>query len=146
MVTALQSCLHLVGPNELLVISGRAHRRPDGSVAGYRVVRAGRFISWPLIETVKRMSLSNIPLSLEITEIPLAGGERVDVTCTASVKIDHEEPGLQNAVERFLDASTETVTIVAQESLEGLLRSVAKNLTVEEVQEEPDFLARELLR
>ena len=38
LLSVVRSCMYIVPPNQLLVLSGRTHRRPDGAVVGYRVV------------------------------------------------------------------------------------------------------------
>lgn len=49
--------LLIVGPNEVLVLSGRKTRLPDGRWRGYRPVRAGRVLRIPLLETADWLSL-----------------------------------------------------------------------------------------
>src|SRR5262245_16382825 len=53
-------------PNEIVVISGRRHRLPDGSHVGYKVLHGGRGIRWPIVEEVNRMDMRLIPVQVEV--------------------------------------------------------------------------------
>ena len=46
-----------VGPNEVMVISGRQHRTPDGRPVGFRVVKGGGTFVWPIFEKADILSL-----------------------------------------------------------------------------------------
>src|SRR5438105_15401994 len=58
-----------VGPNEVLIVSGRKHRYadPDGTVAmrGFRVVKGGGTFVIPVIEKVDRLSLELLTIDVE---------------------------------------------------------------------------------
>jgi len=133
-VGVVSALLHVVGPNEALVISGRQRRLPDGSVVGYRVVLGGRVIKLPFIETVDRISLRTFPVPVKLRHTYCRGGESVDVEASALVKISTSPPVLHNAVERFLGRSLDEVGRVAAETLEGNLRGVVAALTLEELE------------
>lgn len=137
--------LHVVAPNEVLVISGRRTPGPDGATRGYRVARDGRVITMPLIERVQRMSLAPMSLELEVRGVYTRAGDPVDVTATASVRIARAEPCLANAVERFLGRSPNEIGDVARQTLEGALRSVLATVTPLELYAERANAARAVL-
>lgn len=63
----LKSCLRICNPNEILIVSGRKHRNPKGEMVGYRVLFGGRTLTIPVIETVKRMDVTTMPVPVEVT-------------------------------------------------------------------------------
>src|SRR3954471_3350330 len=59
----------LVGPNEVLVVSGRKRRilDPDKTTrtVGYRIIKGGGAFVWPVVEKAQRLSLEL--MTLEVT-------------------------------------------------------------------------------
>jgi len=120
-------------PNELLVFSGRKRKLKDGTVVGYRVIKGGRGLKIPIIESVSRMPLTTIPIELELKGALCKGVIPIDIQAMANVKIaGSEEEGLSNALERFLGRNIDDISRIAKENLEGSLRGVLATLTPEE--------------
>jgi flotillin len=44
--------LEICQPNELLIFSGRQRRLKDGTTVGYRIIKGGRGLKIPIIESV----------------------------------------------------------------------------------------------
>ncbi len=128
----MSQLLYVAAPNEVLVISGRRTRGVDGSLRGYRTVRGGRALKLPLLEQVERMSLANISLKVTIQGAYSKSGA-VNVSAHAVVRIANADPLLSNAVERFLGQSRQQVADVAEQTLEGALRTVVSQLTLDEL-------------
>ncbi len=123
-------------PNEVLVISGRSHRLPDGSTAGYKVLHGGRGFKLPVIEEVNRMDMRLIPVQVEVQNAYSKGGIPLTVHAIANVKVASDEHLIRNAIERLLSMSPRQIGAVAQQTLEGVLREVVAELTPEEVNED----------
>ncbi|MCK5796240.1 MAG: flotillin family protein [Deltaproteobacteria bacterium] len=119
----------IVGPNELLVLSGRKRQLADGSVVGYRVIRGGRVVRIPLLEQAARLSLAPLEIPVQVTGAYSKGGVPVDVTADATVKISSDAHILGNAIERFLGRPRDDIARVARETLEGEMRAVIAILT-----------------
>jgi len=132
-------------PDEVIVLSGRRRRLPDGSEIGYRVIRGGRALRVPVMERASRLSLETIPLALTVQNAYSAGGIPLKVDAVANVKIASEEPLLGNAVERFLSKGMSEIHQIAKETLEGNLRGVLATLTPEEVNEDRLKFAQSLI-
>ncbi|NLF74613.1 MAG: flotillin family protein, partial [Chloroflexi bacterium] len=50
LVAVYASRVRKVGPNEVLVISGRRRRNPEtGEIEPYRIVKGGRAFIWPVL-------------------------------------------------------------------------------------------------
>jgi len=133
---SISRLLLICHPNEIIILSGRKRRMPDGSVVGYRIIRGGRAIRVPLIEKAARMSLETIPLDLSVYNAYSKGGIPLKVEAIANIKIDSKEPVLGNAVERFLGKKREEIHEIAKDTLEGNLRGVLATLTPEEINED----------
>lgn len=133
---AISRLLLICHPNEVIVLSGRKRKMPDGSTVGYRLIRGGRAMRVPLIEKAARMSLETIPLDLSVMNAYSKGGIPLKVEAIANIKIDSAEPVFGNAVERFLGKSMTEIHEIAKDTLEGNLRGVLATLTPEEVNDD----------
>jgi flotillin len=143
----LKRMIYICPPNAVLIFSG-SHRRLTGTddrIIGYRVVQGGRGIRIPLIEVVDRMDLTNMMIELRVQGAYSRGGIPLNVQGVANVKVSSKSDQLANAVERFLGMSREQIMAVARETLEGNLRGVLSTLTPEEVNQDREKFASELL-
>src|SRR5688572_6104916 len=66
LIAFIKQFLLICRPNEILILAGRKHKRPDGSEAGYRVVFGGRAWRVPVIEQVQEMDMRAIPIDVSI--------------------------------------------------------------------------------
>jgi flotillin len=139
--------IYICPPNEVLIFSGGHRRMPgtDDRVVGYRVVQGGRGIRIPLIEVVDRMDLTNMIIELRVQGAYSRGGIPLNVQGVANVKVSSKSDLLANAIERFLGYTREQIMAVARETLEGNLRGVLSTLTPEEVNQDREKFATELV-
>ena len=129
----IKANLRICHPNEILVFSGKRRRLKDGTVVGYRVIKGGRGLKVPIIESVTRLPLTTIPIDLELTGALSKGIIPINIQVMATVKIaGTEDEGLSNALERFLGKNLTDISQVAKENIEGNLRGVLATLTPEE--------------
>lgn len=137
--------IYICPPNAVLIFSG-SHRKVVGDrTVGYRVVQGGRGIRIPLIEVVDRMDLTNMIIELRVQGAYSRGGIPLNVQGVANVKVSSKSTQLANAVERFLGMTREQIMAIARETLEGNLRGVLSTLTPEEVNQDREKFAGELL-
>jgi flotillin len=139
--------IYICPPNEVLIFSGGHRRIPgtDDRIVGYRVVQGGRGIRIPLIEVVDRMDLTNMVIELRVAGAYSRGGIPLNVQGVANVKVSSKSDLLANAIERFLGYTREQIMAVARETLEGNLRGVLSTLTPEEVNQDREKFAGELV-
>ncbi|PZV08326.1 MAG: flotillin, partial [Leptolyngbya sp.] len=135
-IWGVNSLVQICDPNKILIISGRKYRRPDGQIMGYRVIYGGRTFRIPILETVKMMDLTTMPVPIEVTNAYSKGGTPLDIQAIANVKIARDETLVGNAIERFLGRGREEIARVARETLEGNLRGVVATLTPEQLNED----------
>lgn len=135
-VLVISRLITICRPSELLVISGRRHRLPDGSIVGYKVLQGGRGFRIPLLEQVQRMDMRLIPVQVEVQNAYSKGGIPLTVHAIANVKVAGSPEFVRNAIERSLSMTPAQLGTVAQQTLEGVLREVVAELTPEEVNED----------
>jgi flotillin len=133
-----------VSPNAVAVLSGRRRKLPDGRVVGYRMVRGGAALRFPLLEKVEYLHLNVMTIPLEIRRAYTLKGVPVSVKAVANVKIRGDDTSMQAAAERFLGMTHDQVQRVIFQTLEGHLRSILGTLTVEEVNSDRQSFAQKL--
>ena len=135
LVWFLNSCLCICKPNEVVVLSGRKRKTKSGQEIGYRVITGGRSIRIPIIETIKRIDVTTMPVTVKVDNAYAKGGTPLNIQAIANVKISSDPTVVGNAIERFLDRDRSEIVRVARETLEGNLRGVVATLTPEQLNE-----------
>ena len=136
--------LYICQPNEVLVFSG-GQQASAGRKVGYRIIKGGRAVRLPLLETVDSMDLTNMPIEVGVQGAYSKGGIPVNVHGIANVKIAGEQPVLDNAIERLLGVDRAQIMQMAKDTLEGNLRGVLATLTPEELNQDKIKFAQSLL-
>jgi flotillin len=135
LILFLNSCLCICKPNEVLILSGRKRKTKGGQEIGYRVLTGGRGIRIPILETIKRIDVTTMPVPVKVTNAYAKGGTPLNIQAIANVKISSDPDVVGNAIERFLDQNRSEIIRVARETLEGNLRGVVATLTPEQLNE-----------
>jgi flotillin len=120
-----------VGPNEVLVISGR--RRKD---RGYRIVRGGGTYVRPFREKVQRLSLELMQFDVRTAETYTSHGVPVQIDGVCMVKIDGSDEGIERAAEQFLSRSRDDIMRTALQAVEGHMRAAVGGLSIEDIYRE----------
>jgi flotillin len=120
-----------VGPNEVLIISGRRRK-----ARGYRIVRGGGTFVWPFREKVQRLSLELMQFDVRTAETYSAHGVPVQVDGVCMVKIDGADEGIERAAEQFLSRGREDIVRTAMQAVEGHMRSAVGGLPIEDIYRE----------
>ena len=117
-----------VGPNEVMIISGRKHRlrNADGSVeeTGFRIRKGGGAFILPLLERVDLLSLEVMTLDFTTPEVYTKPGVPIVVDGVAQVKVRGDEASVRTAGEQFLGKTSEQIKQVALQTVEGHLRAI----------------------
>ncbi len=142
---AIKTFIVICPPNQIAVITGRTREMPDGTQIGYRVLRGGRTLHWPIIEKVQYMDLNTIAIEVSVQNAYSKGAIPLNVQGIANVKLSSREGLLENSVERFLGRPAEYIPKLAKETLEANLRGVLATLTPEEVNEDRLKFAQTLI-
>jgi flotillin len=135
-VAIVRSFVFICRPNEILIFAGRRHTLADGSSVGYKVVHQGASLRVPLLETVSRMDMRIFMVEVSVSNAYSSAGIPLTLHAIANVKISSNPKIVRNAVERFLGMTPQQISVVARQTLEGVLREVLAQLTPEEVNED----------
>jgi len=134
-----------VGPNQVLVISGRKRRMtdPDGIAhdVGFRIVKGGGVFVWPVFEKVDILSLELLTIDVQTPEVYTSKGVPVKVDGVAQIKVKGDDVSIATASEQFLSKTTDEIRNVATQTLEGHLRAILGTMTVEEIYQNRDAFA-----
>ena len=134
-----------VGPNQVLVISGRKRQvvDPDGNTreVGFRIVKGGGRFVWPVYEKVDILSLEILTIDVQTPEVYTSKGVPVRVDGVAQIKIKGDDISIATAAEQFLSKNTDEIKSVAMQTLEGHLRAILGTMTVEEIYQNRDAFA-----
>jgi flotillin len=137
-----------VGPNQVLVISGRKHRTADadGNVrdVGYRIVKGGGVFVWPVFEKVDILSLELLTIDVQTPEVYTSKGVPVKVDGVAQIKVKGDDVSIGTAAEQFLSKDTAAIMNIAMQTLEGHLRAILGTMTVEEIYQNRDAFAQKV--
>src|SRR5678809_1442492 len=117
-----------VGPNQVLVISGRKHRvlDPDGTTreVGFKIRKGGGVFVLPVFEKVDILSLELLTIDVQTPEVYTSKGVPVKVDGVAQIKVKGDDISIATASEQFLAKSTDEIRNIAMQTLEGHLRAI----------------------
>jgi len=135
-----------VGPNEVLVISGRGDsRRAEEEIESkFRIVSGGRAFIWPVLERVDHLSLELMTIDITTPDVPTVQGVPVTVDGVAQVKIGSDESSIRIASIQLLSKSRDQIRYVAHETLAGHLRAILGTLTVEQLYRDREAFAQKV--
>ncbi|MDX2165466.1 MAG: SPFH domain-containing protein [Deltaproteobacteria bacterium] len=134
-VVAYLAFLKKVGPNEVLVVSGR------GKVS---FITGGADMVIPLFHTWNTLSLEVMTLDVTTPEVYTSQGVPIMVDGVAQIKIRKDEPSLHAASERFLGKLPDEIARIALETVQGHLRAILGTLTVEDIYKNRDQFAQKV--
>jgi flotillin len=134
-----------VGPNQVMVISGRKYRikLPDGRTdeVGFRIRRGGGAFILPLVEKVDLLSLEIMTLDITTPEVYTKPGVPIIVDGVAQVKVGGDEQSIRTSAEQFLGKSPEQIKEIALQTVEGHLRAIIGTMSVEDIYKNRDQFA-----
>jgi flotillin len=134
-----------VGPNQVLVISGRKHRmvEADGTMrdVGFRIVKGGGVFVWPVYEKVDILSLELLTIDVQTPEVYTSKGVPVLVDGVAQIKVKGDDISIATSAEQFLSKGTDDIKNIATQTLEGHLRAILGTMTVEDIYQNRDAFA-----
>lgn len=136
-----------VGPNEVMIVSGRRSRYLDASTGqtlprNYRIVKGGGTVIMPILERVDDLSLEIMTIDVITPKVYTSKGVPLTVDGVAQVKIRGDDVSIATAAEQFLSKNTNEIKNVALQTLEGHLRAILGTLSVEEIYQDRDAFAQ----
>ena len=135
-----------VGPNEVLVISGRGEGKRDeaGAKIKYRIITGGRAFVWPVLERIDDLSLELMTIDITTPDVPTSQGVPVTLDGVAQVKIGSDYASIQTAAIQFLSRTEDHIEHIAHETLAGHLRAILGTLSVEQLYRDREAFAQKV--
>ena len=139
-----------VGPNQVLVISGRRREMINPVTGkkervGFRVLKGGGTFIIPVLERVDVLSMEILTIEVEVRNVYTIEGVPISTDGVAQIKVRGEDSSIFTAAEQFLSKGPEGIVYVAHETLAGHLRAILGMLTVEEIFKDRDAFAQKVL-
>src|SRR5450755_3849858 len=120
------------GPHEALIVYG---------MRGTRVIRGGGTIILPMVETCKELSLELMSFDVAPQQSLYTNqGVAVTVEAVAQLKVKSDPVSIKTAAEQFLTKRPEQREGLIRLVMEGHLRGIIGQLTVEQLVKEPEMV------
>jgi flotillin len=128
--------------DKILVIYGKTGRDAAGHARTARCVHGGAAFVWPLFQDYAFMSLTPIPIDIDLRAALSKQNIRINVPSVFTVGISTEESVMQNAAERLLGLPQQAIKSIAEDIILGQLRLTIAMMDIEEINADRDkFLA-----
>jgi len=125
-----------VGPNQVLIVSGRLRQLPDGTRVGYRMVKGGGTFVFPIYETADVLSLDVMRVELARAKVNTLSGTAL-VDCVAQVNIDCDDASIVSAMKHFLGKNPAEIKSVITPVLEKHLNAVLSKGDLQAIERNP---------
>jgi len=121
------------GPHEALIVYG---------FRGTRVVKGHGTVIFPMIESCRELSLELMSFDVApVQDLYTKQGVAVTVEAVAQIKVKSDPVSIQTASEQFLTKTPDQREGLIRLVMEGHLRGIIGQLTVEEIVKQPEMVA-----
>jgi flotillin len=121
------------GPHEALVVYG---------FRGTRIVKGHGALIFPMVESCRELSLELMSFDVAPKQdLYTKQGVAVTVEAVAQIKVKSDPESIQTAAEQFLTKSDQEREALIRLVMEGHLRGIIGQLTVEEIVKQPEMVA-----
>ena len=121
-----------VGPNQALIVYG----------LGGTHIRRGASVVLPIVQNVRELSLELMSFDVAPTQdLYTNQGVAVTVEAVAQIKVRSDNESILTAAEQFLNKTPEERESLIRLVMEGHLRGIVGQLTVEQIVKEPEMVA-----
>src|SRR4051794_20219618 len=132
-ISMLARLYRKVGPNEALLVYGRG-KTP-------RVVKGAGTIIWPLVESSRLLSLELMSFDVAPQQdLYTNQGVAVTVEAVAQIKVKSDDISIRTGAEQFLTKTPQQREGLIRLVMEGHLRGIIGQLTVEQIVKEPEMV------
>ena len=141
-----------VPPDRVLVIYGRKSTVktldrdgvPQRREIGYRFVQGGGTFVIPVLEKFEWLNLSTHTVEPEVTGVVTGEGVPLTVEGVAQIKVKSDPVSIATAAEQLLTKPDDEITTIAQKTLEGHIRGVCAQLSVEAINSDRSALSSKI--
>ena len=132
----LASLYRKAGPHEALIVYG---------FRGTRIVKGHGTVIFPMIEAYRGLSLELMSFDVApVQDLYTKQGVAVTVEAVAQIKVKSDIESIQTAAEQFLTKTPEQRESLIRLVMEGHLRGIIGQLTVEQIVKEPEMVAERM--
>ena len=132
MMIAFARLFRMAGPHEAIVVYG---------FRGTRVIKSGGTLVLPMVENYRRLSLELMSFDVAPRqELHTKQGVAVTVEAVAQIEVKSDPESILAAAERFLTKDPVQREALIRPVMDGHLRGIVGQLTVEEIVKEPEML------
>lgn len=132
-IALVASMFRKVGPNQALIVYG---------FGGTKVVKGGGRVIWPMVQQGRELSLELMSFDVAPTQdLYTKQGVAVNVEAVAQIKVKSDEVSIMTAAEQFLNKEPAERDGLIRLVMEGHLRGIVGQLTVEEIVKDPEMVA-----
>src|ERR1700761_4222563 len=132
-MAVLAKLFRKAGPHEALIIYG---------LRGTRIVKGGGTIIYPMIEQCRELSLELMSFDVAPQQsLYSKQGVAVTIEAVAQIKVKSDPESIRTASEQFLTKRPEQREGLIRLGMEGHLRGIIGQLTVEQIVKEPEMVA-----
>ncbi|MEA2573898.1 MAG: flotillin [Chloroflexia bacterium] len=130
------SLVRKVGPNQALIIYGL------GTGTQPKVVKGGGVVVMPLLQSAKELSLELMSFDVAPTQdLYTRQGVAVNVEAVAQIKVKSDPDSIRTAAEQLLTKNPMEREALIRLVMEGHLRGIVGQLTIEEIVKQPEMVA-----
>ncbi|MGO8813549.1 MAG: flotillin family protein [Terriglobia bacterium] len=130
---SLATLFRRAGPHEAIIVYG---------LRGIRIVKGGGTIIFPMVESSKALSLELMSFDVAPKQdLYTRQGVAVTVEAVAQIKVKSDPESIQTAAEQFLTKAPDERDGLIRLVMEGHLRGIIGQLTVEQIVKEPEMVA-----
>jgi len=119
--------------DRILVVYGKT-----GGGQSAKCIHGGASFIWPIIQDYEFLDLTPMSIEVNLTNALSKQNIRVNVPSRFTIGISTEPSVMQNAAERLLGLTLESVKDLAQEIIFGQLRLVVASMDIEEINSDRD--------
>src|SRR3954470_13547447 len=132
----LASMYRKAGPHEALIVYG---------FRGTRVVKGHGTVIFPMVESYHELSLELMSFDVApAQDLYTKQGVAVTVEAVAQIKVKSDPASIQTASEQFLTKTPDQRESLIRLVMEGHLRGIIGQLTVEQIVKEPEMVAERM--
>jgi flotillin len=122
-----------VGPNQALIVYG---------FGGTKVVKGSGKVIWPMVQSSRELSLELMSFDVAPQQdLYTSQGVAVNVEAVAQIKVQSDPVSILTAAEQFLTKAPPEREGLIRLVMEGHLRGIVGQLTVESIVKEPEMVA-----
>src|SRR6476660_5815027 len=136
LMTMIARLYRKAGPHQALVVYG---------FRGTRIVKGGGTVIFPLVETYRELSLELMSFDVAPQQdLYTKQGVAVTVEAVAQIKVKSDPESIQTAAEQFLTKNPPEREGLIRLVMEGHLRGIIGQLTVEEIVKQPEMVGERM--